>query len=168
MARHKLAKTGAKRKHHAKRSHRRRRVGAAGSVSTLLMNGLSVGGGAVAVNELSILAGNMFPSLMASPVLTGIVEIGLGFFTAMQAKTGWLMYAGLGAMGNGVITVGKGTNMIGGPPQTMSYQFANRRALGDPRLQFIAGMGGPTTRIGDYPNNFPVVAGRETKRRYTS
>ena len=168
MARHKMGKKSSKKKVAAKPAKGRRRVGAAGRFEPTLMNGLLVGGGMIAMNELSILAGTMFPSLMANPLMTGIAEFGVGALAAWKGKSSWLMYMGLGAMGNGLYTIGKGTGMIGAAPQTMTYNFQNRRIMGDPRLQFVAG---PTTRIGSFPNNFAPVAGINgpgRKRRYIS
>ena len=169
MARHKMG-SGKKRKSGAKKStHRRRRIGASGKLEPVLMNAAGVGAGVVAIREVSILAGSLFPSLQASPVLTGIAELGIGILTAWKAKGGFLTYMGLGAAGNGVMTILNGAGIIGAGPATMTYQFNNRRAMGDPRLQFVAG---PTTRIGDFPNNFPMVAGAggigARKKRYTS
>jgi len=170
MARHKMSKASGKKSSVGKKKHhkapRRRRMGASGKLESVIMDGLAVGGGMLAMNEISILAGSMFPSLMASPVTTGIAEIAVGVLAAWKGKAGWLRLAGLGAIGNGVITIGKGTGMIGAGPQTMSYQFVNRRAMGDPRLKFVAG---PTTRIGSFPNNFANVAGIGARRkRYSS
>lgn len=169
MARHKLAKTSGKKRKKTgpKRVTPRRRVGASGKLQPVLMNGAAVGAGIVAIREISILAGGLFPSLMASPVMTGIAEIAIGGFAAWKGKNGFILYMGLGAIGNGIMTVLNGMGVIGGPPQTMAYQYANRRTMGDPRLQFVAG---PTTRIGSYPNNFAMVAGAGIgrKRRYAS
>lgn len=169
MARHKMGKaSGTKRKTGPKKAHRRKRVGSSGKLEPVIMNGLAVGGGIVAMNEISVIAGSLFPSLQASPVITGLVEIAIGAVAAWKGKSGWLMYAGLGGMGNGVYTLGKGFGVIGAAPRTMTYQYANRRAMGDPRLQFVAG---PTTRIGSYPNNFSMVAGigaKGRKARYSS
>lgn len=170
MARQKLSGTIKRKKTGAKKStHRRRRIGASGSIQTVAMNGVAVGAGVVAIREIAILAGSMVPSLMATPVMNGIVQIAIGGFAALKGKSGFLMYAGLGAMGNGVMTVLNGAGIIAGPPQQMSYNFANRRTMGDPRLQFVAG---PGTRVGSYPNNFSSVAGIGAaggrKRRFTS
>lgn len=172
MARHKMGKTtGKKRKSTgAKKSHRRRRVGASGKFESVLFDGLAVGGGIVAMRELSILAGGMFPTLMASPVYTGIAEVGVGLLAAWKGKAGWLRLAGLGGAGNGVMTILNGAGIIGAAPQQISYQYANRNRMGDPRLQFVAG---PTTRIGasGFPNNFGLVAGAGVggrKKRYSS
>ena len=129
------------------------------------MNGLAAGGGAVAINEVSILAGSLFPSLQATPIMTGVVQIGVGAFAAMEGKNGWLMYAGIGAFAVGVANLLKSAGVIGAAPQTMAYDFQNRKMMGDPRLQFVAG---PTSRIGSFPNNFPMVAGPGRKKRYTS
>lgn len=152
-------------------ARRRRRVGASGSIEPLLMNGLAVGGGVIAAREVSILAGGMFPSLMASPVMTGAFQLVAGGLTAYMSKSGWLRFLGLGAMGEGLMTVANGFGVIGSAPRQMSYSFQNRRIMGDPRLQFVAG---PETRIGAYPNMFSTVAGNGIgaghvrKRRYTS
>jgi hypothetical protein len=168
MARHKMGKTSGRKKSTtgAKRSHRRKRVGASGKLEPTLMNGLAVGGGIVAMRELSILAGGVFPSLMASPMITGIVQVAAGGLLAWKGKNGFLMYMGLGGMGNGIMTVLNGAGIIGAAPQQLTYQFANRRQMGDPRLQFVAG---PQTRIGSYPNTFAAVAGpKRHKNRYSS
>jgi hypothetical protein len=171
MARHKMSKTGGKKRKSttgAKKSTRRRRVGASGKLEPILMNGAAVGAGVVAAREASILAGSLFPSLMASPMITGLFQVGLGGVTAYMSKNGFVRFMGLGAMGEGVMTALTATGVIGAP-QTMSYSFQNRRQMGDPRLQFVAG---PTTRIGSYPNNFGLVAGigahRGRKPRYAS
>lgn len=177
MARHKISKrsTGRKRvagpKKHHHRGGRRRRVGASGKLQPILMDAVAVGAGIVGAREISILAGGMFPTLMASPVEVGIGETALGVLLAWKAKNGFLRLAGMGAAGNGIMTVLNGMGVIGAP-KTMTYQFANRRVAGGPsRLQFVAG-GAQTTRIGAYPNNFSAVAGAggigARKRRYTS
>lgn len=161
MARHAMGKKKSKSK--AKKPTKRRRVGAGGGkLKTLAMNIIAVGGGLVAMNEVAILGGSAFPSLMASPITTGLIEVAAGALLAYEGKSGWMMFAGLGAAANGLYTILKGTGAIGAGPQTMSYQFANRRAMGDPRLQFVAG---PTTRIGSFPNNFASVAGRSSARK---
>jgi hypothetical protein len=168
MARQKLGKASGKRKRKAapKRATRRRRVGASGKIEPVLMNGLAVGAGIVGMRELSILAGTMAPSLMASPMLTGILEIGVGGLLAWKGKSGFLTYVGLGGMGNGLMTVLNGAGIIGAGPQTIQYPVVNRRAMGDPRLKFVAGA---TTRIGSFPNNFNAVAGiGARKKRFTS
>lgn len=170
MARQKLGKTSGKIKKSSpkKSTYKRKRMGASGKLEPVLMNGLAVGGGIVAIRELSILAGTMFPTLQASPLMTGVAEIAIGGLAAWKGKGGFIMYAGLGAMGNGIMTVLNGAGVIGAGPQTMTYNFANRRAMGDPRLKFVAG---PETRIGSFPNNFASVAGNGVgarKRRYTS
>lgn len=164
MARQKVGSTKKRRKTVGKkrRSTHRRRVGASGGIEPIVMNGLAVGVGIVAARELAILAGSLAPSLMASPIVTGAGEIAVGGVTAYMSKNGFVRLAGLGAIGNGIMTILNGAGIIGGP-QTMQYQFANRRQMGDPRLQFVAG---PQTRIGSYPNNFGQVAGR--KKRYAS
>lgn len=168
MARHRITgkSVGRKRRRHTthRRTHRRRRMGASGKLQPILMDGLAVGAGVVAIRELSILAGQQFTSLMASPIETGIGEIVIGGFAAWKAKSGFLRLMGLGAMGEGVMTVLNGAGVIGAP-RAVSYQYVNRRMMGDPRLKFVAGAA-QTTRIGAYPNTFGVVAGR--KRRYSS
>jgi len=170
MARQKLSGTKKHKKTGAKKTtHRRKRIGASGKLETVAMNGVAVGAGVIGIREISILAGSMAPSLMASPVITGLLEVAIGGLTAWKSKSGFLMYAGLGAIGNGLMTIANGAGIIGAPPQTMAYNFANRRTMGDPRLQFVAG---PGTRVGSYPNNFSAVAGIGAaggrKRRFTS
>lgn len=168
MPRHKITSVSGKRRRKSpKKAHRRRRVGASGSkLQPILMDGLAVGVGIVGMRELSILAGQMFPTLMGSPVITGAAEIVVGGLLAWKSKNGFIRYAGLGGVGNGIMTVLNGAGVIGAGPQTMTYSF-NRRGMGDPRLKFVAG---PQTRIGSFPNNFSEVAGpgRVAKRRYTS
>jgi hypothetical protein len=174
MARQKLGKTsGKKRKKSAPRKARRgRRMGASGKLEPVLMNGAAVGAGIVAMRELSILAGTIAPTLMASPMLVGIAEIAAGGLAAWKGGGGFISYMGLGGMGNGIMTVLNGAGIIGAGPQTIQYPVVNRRVMGDPRLQFVAG---PQTRIGagmgSYPNNFSAVAGPgigARKKRYTS
>lgn len=161
---HKAKKSHHKKVSGPKRSTRRRRLGASGKVESIAVDVLAVGGGIIGMRELSIMAGSMFPSLMATPTTTGIAEVVIGGLIAWKAKPGWLRLAGMGGAGNGLMTILNGLGVIGGP-KTMSYQYANRR-IGDPRLQFIAG---PTTRIGSFPNNFSMVAGRNTRKpRYSS
>jgi hypothetical protein len=119
------------------------------------MNGLGVGAGVIAAREGSILLGSFIPSLMASPMITGAVETAAGLATAIMSKNGFLMYMGLGIMGNGIMTMVQGTGVISGPPALESYAY-NRRQMGDSRLQFVAG---PMTRIGSPPSPIAVVAG---------
>lgn len=168
MARHKLS-TGKKKKHTGakKVTHRRKRVGASGKVQSVVMDGAAVGGGMILMREGAIVAGHFFPQLQAKPVWVGVGQAAIGLFAAMKGTQGWMRYAGMGAFGMGLLTVGNGLGIIGGPPATMSYDYVNRRMGGDPRLQFIAG---PETRIGGFPNNFNLVAGvgAARKRRYTS
>jgi hypothetical protein len=178
MARRKIKKSSGRKavagtkKHH--KGTRRRRVGASGKLQPVLMDAVAVGAGIVGARELSILAGGMFPTLMASPTEVGIGETALGVLLAWKAKNGFLRLAGMGAAGNGIMTILNGMGVIGAP-KTMTYQFANRRVAGGnpPRLQFVAGA--QTTRIGAYPNNFSAVAGiaggavgATRKRRFTS
>jgi hypothetical protein len=169
MARLKLLGTKKKRTVTGKprKSRRRRKMGAAGSLEPILMNGAAVGVGVVAARELSILLGVMMPSLAGTPIMTGAIQIGAGLAAAMMAPNGFVSYMGLGAMGEGIMTAIVGTGIISGPPQTMTYAY-NRRQMGDPRLQFVAG---PYTRIGSPPNPIPVVAGytqRSKKRSFLS
>lgn len=167
MARQKLGKTGGKRKKTGpKKTGRKRRMSGSGKVESVLMDGLAVSGGLLAANEAAILMGSLFPTLMANPFEVGIAEAAVGFLAAWKGKAGWLRLAGLGFIANGAYTVFKGTGAIGAAPQTMSYNFVNRRAIGDSRIKFVAG---PTTRIGSYPNNFSMVAGAKTRKpRYAS
>jgi hypothetical protein len=166
--RHKMKKTK-KATTGAKKTRRRRRVGASGKFEPVLMNGIAVGTGIVAVRELSILGGQLFPSLMGTPVITGVIEGAIGGVVAYMAKNGFVRFAGLGAIGNGIMTILQGAGVIGAPPQTMAFNFQNRRQMGDPRLKFVAGQ---TTRIGSgmgsTSNNFGFVAGPARKRRFSS
>jgi hypothetical protein len=167
MARHKMGKKKSVSGKKKAAPRRRRRVGAAsGSIETLAMNGAAVGTGIVAAREVSILLGTFMPSLQASPILTGLGQVAIGGFAAWKFNNGFVRYAGLGMVGNGIMTVLNGAGVIGAAPQTMAYNFVNRREMGDPRLQFVAG---PTTRIGSYPNQFGLVAGAGgRKKRYVS
>jgi hypothetical protein len=157
MARHKMG-TKRKKKKTATRSTRRRRVGAgSGKIETVVMNGVAVAAGQLAANELAILMGSFFPSLQASPMIDGAIQAAGGLLLSYKGKSGFLSYMGYGIAANGVYTILKGAGVINGPSQS-SY-MVNRRQMGDPRLQFVAG---PQTRIGSYPNNFKAVAGAAT------
>lgn len=127
----KKATVGAK-----KRTHHRtkRRVGAAGGFSGIMMviGGLVLGG--AGARFIATQLGKLFPALMSNVMLDGVLQMGLGYFLPKFIKGTFFQFVGYGMIASGGQTFLVGTGVISGT--TMSY-----RVGGTSNLKVINGTG---------------------------
>ena len=153
---------GRKKTHTAKRktTHRRRRhIGAAGNIGSMATEAVSIVAGAVAAREFNTLAVKFFPSL--SPMVSGILQVGLGFALPKFVKGSFVAGMGKGMIANGGMVAIVSTGLINGS-DTMTYRINGTNQLsvvgrGTDRINVI---NGPNSRVS---NPAPVmIPGRRT------
>jgi len=124
------------RKKATRKKPRRRGIGAAGSLTSMLIPiaGLTVGAGGIRwlVTKLSA----FLPFLASSQLIDGAFQIALGAFLPRFVKGQFMQFVGYGMMASGGQTILVGTGLISGA-MPMSYQVG-----GVSNLRVIGGTGG--------------------------
>ena len=98
----------------AVKRRRRRRIGAMDDMGKSLEQYLAVGIGAVVGREIAVMAGNMFPSLQANPLVFGLGEMAVAYVIPKFVKGPFMANAALGMAGNGFVTAVVATGIITG------------------------------------------------------
>lgn len=168
-----IRKVGATRKRRKaaprrKTTHRRRRrVSGAGDMMGMVekAGGLILGG--VAARELNTLAVKFFPSLGSSPMLSGAIQVLIGYFLPKFVKGPFFAYVGDGMIATGGMVLIVSTGLISGLGAI--GDIASYRIGGTPYLRAVGGINGTgnlkavgSTRIQNTPNaitkSFPTYS----------
>lgn len=136
------------RKHHTRRTgtRRRRRIGAAGNMGSLVnvIGGLTLGAGGA--RFLMTQLGNIFPFLKSNQIVDGAAQMALGYFLPKFVKGQFFQFVGYGMIASGGQTVMVGTGIISGAGNVMTYKIgaplSNLRVInGTGNLKVVGAIG---------------------------
>src|ERR1700749_1357443 len=140
------------RKKSAPRRKKRRGIGAAGSITSMLVPiaGLTVGAGGIRwlVTKLA----GFLPFLASNQIVDGAVQIAIGYFLPKFVKGQFMTFVGYGMMASGGQTILVGTGLISGA-SNMTYQIggvSNLRVIGGTGSLKVVGSPG-NNRIANQP-----------------
>lgn len=144
-------KTGKKKATPARRKPRRR-ISGANDFGGMAQKAGGLVLGAVAARELNTLLSKFFPSLATSPMISGALQMGVGFVLPKFIKGAFFQNLGDGMIANGGMVLIVSTGVISGV-NSMTY-----RINGTPYLQTVNGTSrlntvNGTNRIGNEPPN---------------
>ena len=133
--------------HH--RSRRRRRISGVNDMSGMLEKAGGLILGAVAARELNTLVVKFFPSLAASPMMSGIGQMAVGFMLPKFVKGAFFQNMADGMIAEGGMVTIVSTGIITGTNNKMAY-----RVNGTSNLKVISGT-----------SHLPVVSGTNQATR---
>lgn len=162
MPRHKLTSTKRKKVSGVRKTHRRkRRMSGMGNMNKKLEAAGAVILGAVAAREINTVLGKIMPSIAASPLMSGLLQAGIGFALPMIAKGDFMDNVGLGMVANGGMVAIVSTGIISGPGGGGRGTYQLRPVNG---FQAVAG---PSSRLGSATaaqSGYDMVAGTRRRR----
>lgn len=161
-----VRKVGATHKKKSKKPvvrRRRRRVSGAHDMSGMVMKAGGLVVGSVAGRELNTLLVKFFPSLATSPMLSGAMQMAVGYFLPKFVKGSFVAAVGDGMIANGGMVIIVSTGIINGVGDVASYRIGEagtsylKAVGGTSNLKVINGM---SNRVGNRPvqsvkRNFP-------------
>lgn len=154
-----------RRSHTTKRRHsRRRRVSGVSDASGMLTKAGGLVLGAVAARELNTLIVKFFPAF--SPLMSGIAQMGVGFFLPKFVKGEFWNYVADGMIANGGMVTVVSTGLISGTGNTVAYRINgtshHRVVNGTGNMPVVSGVSAFKTVAGG-TSNMPVVSGPQTR-----
>lgn len=158
--------SGASRTHRRKHHTRRRRVSGTGAMGGMLTKAGGLILGAVAARELNTVIVKFAPSF--SPLMSGIVQMGVGFILPKVVKGPFFQDIGDGMIANGGMVTVVSTGLISGMNDRMAYKIngtANHRVVnGTAGMPVVSGIVGPAySAIAGGTANYSVVNGPQTR-----